>query len=718
MTKKELTGRGARVACVAAASLMLFACRSAEDRTAFEGTTRMEYPQTSRSDQTDVFFGTTVADPYRWLEDPNTPEARAWIEAQNAVTETYLASIPQRAAIRDRLTALWNFERTMPPIKRGGTYLVNRNDGLQNQNVIYAASSLAAEPRVLLDPNQLSKDGTIALSGMNLSPDGKLLAYGITDGGSDWNTWRVRDVATGRDLADTVAWVKFSNASWTHDSAGFYYSRYDAPKPGEALQEANFGHQVWFHRIGTGQEQDLLVFKRSDEKEWNFDAEVTEDGRYLVIKVEKGTQRQNDVFVKDLMTDGPIVELLTGFRAGYDFLGNVGSRFWFMTDGDAPRGRIISLDSSGATRGPVEIVPQAKATLTSARFAGGRIVADYLDDAHSVLKVFELDGRAVGEIPLPGLGTVDLVSSSADDPDVFFRYTSFTDAGAVFRYDVASGKTSLYRAPKVAFDAGDYVTTQVFATSRDGTKVPMFLSHKKGLAPNGNAPVLLYGYGGFNIPLTPSFSVTALVWMEMGGVYAVANLRGGGEYGEAWHEAGTKLRKQNVFDDFIACATSLITTGWTRAGRIAISGASNGGLLVGACLVQRPDLFGACLPAVGVLDMLRFHKFTIGWAWTSDYGSPDDPTEFQALYAYSPYHQLKAGAKYPATLITTGDHDDRVVPAHSFKFGAALQHAQAGSAPTLLRIETRAGHGAGKPTRMRIDEAADQLTFVVRNLGM
>jgi prolyl oligopeptidase len=688
----------------------------------------MPYPPTRRGDQVDDHHGVPVADPYRWLEDADAAETRAWIEAQNRLTFGYLAAIPARDRIRERLTRLWDFERYTLPFQEGGRYFYSRNTGLQNQSVLYVAEALNAEPRVLLDPNPLSADGTVALSGLAVSRDGRFLAYSLSSAGSDWQEWKVRDVATGEDRPDRLQWCKFTGAAWTHDHQGFFYGRYAEPRPGQELQEANYFQKLYYHRLGTTQSEDILVYQRPDQKEWGFGSRVTEDGRYLLIHVWHGTEPRNRVFYKDLQDPqapavsperSPVIELLTEADAEYDFIGSDGPVFWFLTDREAPRRRVIAID----TRRPApeqwqELIPQAAETLQSASAVGERFFASYLKDARAQVRVFALDGTPQGEVALPGLGSVSGFGGKRQDQETFYVFTSFTTPATIYRYDVATGASTIFRQPAVAFNPADFETRQVFYTSRDGTRVPMFLTHRKGLRRDGGNPTYLYGYGGFQASLTPYFSPADLVWMELGGILAIANLRGGGEYGQEWHEAGIKLKKQNVFDDFIAAAEWLIANRYTSPTRLAIGGGSNGGLLVGASMTQRPDLFAAALPAVGVMDMLRFHKFTIGWAWTSDYGSPDNPEEVRALHAYSPLHNLKPGTPYPATLVTTSDHDDRVVPAHSFKFAAALQAAQAGDRPALIRIETQAGHGGGKPTAKIIEEVADRWAFLTRVLAM
>jgi prolyl oligopeptidase len=682
--------------------------------------TPLTYPVTAKVDQTDNYHGTTVADPYRWLEDANSAETHAWVEAENKVTQAYLAGIPQREAIRQRLTQLWNYERYSVPFREGGRYFYSRNDGLQNQSVLYTMKSLADKPRMLLDPNTLALDGTVALSGLEVSPDGKLLAYGIAASGSDWNEWKVRDIESGKDLADHIKWVKFSQTAWTHDSKGFFYSRYDEPKEATKLADVNYFQKLYYHKLGTPQDADVLVYDRPDQKEWGFGGRTTDDGHYLLVTATKGTAHKYRIFYKDLTRkDAKVQPLVDNFDAAYEFIDNVGPVFYFVTDRNAPRQRIIAIDTrKSAEANWKQVLPQGDDTLVSAHMINNQLVAEYLKDAKSVVKVVDLNGKQVREIALPGIGSVSGFPGKRGETETFYSFTGFTTPTTIYRLDMKSGKSEVFRQPKVEFNPADYETRQVFYTSRDGTRVPMFIVSKKGIKLDGTNPTYLYGYGGFNISITPSFSPANLAWMEMGGVYAVANLRGGGEYGEAWHEAGTKLKKQNVFDDFIGAAEWLINNKVTSPAKLSIGGGSNGGLLVGATMTQRPELFRAAIPQVGVMDMLRFHKFTIGWAWTSDYGSADNADEFKALVKYSPLHNIKAGTCYPATMVTTADHDDRVVPAHSFKFAATLQAAQAGSAPVIIRIDTKAGHGAGKPTAKQIEEVADRWGFLAKNLGM
>jgi prolyl oligopeptidase len=657
----------------------------------------LPYPKPRRGDQVDDYHGVKVADPYRWLEDTDSAETHAWVEAENKVTFGYLDQIPYRPAIRERLTKLWNYERFGVPEQEGGRYFYDHNSGLQNQSVLLVAESLSAEPRVLLDPNTLSADGTMALSGHAISDDGKLMAYGIAASGSDWNEWHVRDIDSGKDLADVIHWVKFSGASWTKDDKGFFYSRYDEPKGGASLRDANYFHKLYYHRLGTQQWEDKLIYERPDNKELGFNGSVTDDGHYLIIHVWQGTSPKSRVYYKDLtQPDTQVVRLLDDFDASYNFIDNDGPVFWFHTDLDAPRGRVLAIDIRRPERSNWKtVIPQGADKLESVGVVNNSFLTGYLKDARTEVRVYALDGKFLRNVDLPGIGTAGGFGGKRTDQETFYAFTSFVSPATVFRYDPVAGKSAIFRQPKVDFDPSLYETKQVFYNSKDGTRVPMFLTYKKGLKLDGQNPTLLYAYGGFDISLTPFFSVPNLVWLEMGGIYAQPNLRGGGEYGEEWHLAGTKLQKQNVFDDFIAAAEWLIANKYTSTPKLAASGRSNGGLLIGACETQRPDLFGATLPGVGVMDMLRFHKFTIGWAWTSDYGSSDNPEEFKALYAYSPLHNIKPRTKYPPTFIVTADHDDRVVPGHSFKFAATMQADQAGTAPVLIRVETKAGHGGG-----------------------
>lgn len=677
----------------------------------------MQYPPSKTVDVVDDYHGTTVDDPYRWLEDPDAEDTRAWVQAQNAVTFAYLESLPTRDRLRARLTELWNHERYSTPSRKGSRLFWSKNDGLQNQSVLYVQDD-GAEPRVLLDPNTLSADGTVALGGVGISEDGRYLAWSRSVSGSDWRTWFVRDVETGEDLDDVIEWSKFSGAAWAHDGSGFYYSAYDAPVEGDEFEQANYHQKLWFHRLGTAQSEDVLVYERTDRKEWGFGGGVSEDGDYLLISVWQGTSRKNGFFYRDLAHDGPVVELLDAFDADYSFAGNDGPIFFFRTDLDAPRGRLIAIDTRDpARRNWKEILPEGEDVLQSVDLIADCFVANSMHDAHDRVRLYGLTGEFLREVGLPSLGSVGGFSGKRSDTEAYYSFTSFLHPTVVYRYDFVTGESELFRQPSIDFDFDAYTTEQVFFESKDGTVVPMFLVYRKGLQRNGDNPTLLYGYGGFNVSLTPGFSAARLVWLEMGGVYASVNLRGGGEYGEQWHQAGTLHQKQNVFDDFIAAAEWMIAQGYTRPAKLACQGGSNGGLLVGAVVNQRPELWGAALPAVGVMDMLRFHEFTIGWAWVSDYGSSDDPQQFATLLAYSPYHNLRPG-NYPAVMVTTADHDDRVVPGHSFKYAARLQQVQRGRAPVLIRIETKAGHGAGKPTSKQIEEVVDRLAFLIDNLAM
>jgi len=679
------------------------------------------YPDTARVEHVDDYHGTKVEDPYRWLEDDvrQSKDVADWVAAQNEVTFSYLQSLPDRDRIQSMLTELWDYEKFQAPFKVGGRYFFFKNDGLQNQFVLYTSASLDGERTVLLDPNTWSADGTIALAGMSFSDDGRYMAYAKSVAGSDWRVWHVRDLNTNTDLSDEIKWCKFTSAAWTTDGKGFFYSRYDAPT-GSEFTSVNKFQKLYYHRLGTAQSEDVLVYHRPDEPDWGFGPTVTEDGRYLVITIWAGTGDKYRVMYRDLAEPYAMpVDLISEFENEYTFLGNDGPVFYFKTDVDAPRGRVIAID----TRNPApanwrEVIPQSADTLNGVGLVGNMFVANYLKDAITAVRLFDVSGKLVREVSFPGIGSAGGFGGKRTDTETFYSFSSFATPPSVYRYDMITGESTLLDRATVAMNPDEYVVKQVFYTSKDGTRVPMFICHHKSTTIDGNTPTLLYGYGGFNISLTPSFSVTRLAWMNMGGVYALANLRGGGEYGEEWHQAGTLLNKQNVFDDFISAAEYLQREGYTSPDRLAIQGGSNGGLLVGACMAQRPDLFAVALPAVGVMDMLRFHKFTIGWAWVDDYGSSDDPEQFKALLAYSPYHNLKKGTKYPATLVTTADTDDRVVPGHSFKFLAALQYAQSGDAPVLGRIETKAGHGAGKPTAKIIEEASDVMAFTFHNMGV
>jgi prolyl oligopeptidase len=685
---------------------------------------KLEYPAAKTVSQIDDYHGVSVPDPYRWLENVDSPETSEWIKQQNELTFSILETITVCQHIKERLTELWDFSKAWAPYKKGKWYVQERNSGLQNQNVLYVMESLDAEPRLLLDPNTLSADGTVALTSFAISEDGNWLAYATSASGSDWLTWHIRNVESGKDLDEVIEWSKFSNAAWMPDSSGFYYARYDKPVKGNQFQNTNYNQRVFFHKLNTSQERDELIYERPDQKEWGFFSKVTDDGSYHTLIVWQGTDIRNRFFYRDLRSQHQFVELISELEATYELVGNDGTTFYFFTNLDAPRGQLIAIHIDRPQKENWQtIIPESQAVLEGVVMVNDQFVALYSDDAHHVLRLFNLDGSSDGGIPFPALGSVVQVRElglhgSRTDRELFYAFQSFLYPTTVYRYDFETRSAESIDSPELDFDPTVYETRQVFVPSKDGTKVPMYLTHKKGLKRDGQNPTLLYGYGGFNVSNMPLFEVKRLIWLELGGVYASANMRGGGEYGEAWHQAGMFDRKQNVFDDFIACAEWLIAEKITSTPKLAIEGQSNGGLLVGACMTQRPDLFGACVPQVGVMDMLRFHRFTIGWAWVSDYGSPDDPEQFKTLYAYSPYHNLKPGTAYPATLITTADHDDRVVPGHSFKFAARLQACQSGETPVLIRIQTKAGHGFGKPTTIQIEELADIYTFLVHSLNM
>jgi len=684
------------------------------------------YPVTRKSDVADDYHGTTVADPYRWLEDVDSPETRAWVEAENRVTFAYLEQIPERERIRRRLTELWDYPKYGAPFKKGGRYFFFKNSGLQNQSVLFSQSSLTAQAEVLLDPNTLSPDGTVALSILAFTEDGRTMVYGTSGSGSDWQEFRVRDIATRQDRSDHLKWIKFSSAAWTHDGAGFFYSRYPEPAAGaDPLLQVNHNQKVYYHRLGTEQAADRMIYERPDHPDWGFSVEVSADGRYAVYSVWLGTDRRNRIYYQDLgdpqhpRVEAPVVRLLDDFDASYGFVGNDGPTFFFQTDSNAPRGRVIAVRTTDPTPSAWrELVPQALDVIEGSQIVHNTFVIRYLHDAYSQIRTFALDGTPRGEVPLPTLGSIVQVTGEPRDTEMFYAFTSFLYPTTIFRHDFTTGKSTVFKAPEISFDPTKYETIQVFYTSKDGTRAPMFLTYKKGLRKDGSNATYLYGYGGFNVNMTPGFSIGVLAWLEMGGVYAQAVLRGGSEYGEEWHQAGMLERKQNVFDDFLAAAEYVVAERYTSPAKLAIGGGSNGGLLVGAVVNQRPELFGAVLPAVGVMDMLRFHKFTIGWAWVTEYGSADSVGQFPFLYHYSPIHNVRPGTHYPPTFITTADHDDRVVPGHSFKYAATLQAAQGGPAPVLIRIETKAGHGAGKPTAKVIEEQTDRWAFLVHNLHM
>lgn len=680
----------------------------------------MRPPTTRTVDVVDDYHGTQVADPYRWLEDLDAPEVQAWIAAQNAASEAFLANVPQRETLRARLTELWNFARRSPPKRAGERWLWRLNDGLQNQAVLYVGDGPNEAGRVLLDPNTMSADGTVALGPAAASHDGAYLAYGTSKSGSDWTDWRVLSIEDGRVLDDELHWTKFTGAAWTHDTKGFFYMRYPEPREGEAFEARNVAPELCYHKLGTPQTSDEVVYSRPDEPTWGFDAKVTDDGRYLLISIWAGTDTRNRVAYLDLEDRARGVQpLLMDFDANYAFAANVGTKFFFQTNAKAPRGRVIAFDVTQPDKEAwQEVVAQNADTLESTAGIGGRLVLSYLRDGAHAIVVHGLDGERQNELALPSPCTVDGVSGRLEDPDFHCLVTSFLQPGSIHRCDVAMGSMTEEWRPELPFDATKYTAKQVFYESADGTRVPMFLVHARGLRLRGDNPTYLYGYGGFNVSLTPSFSTALLAWLDLGGVFAQPNLRGGGEYGEEWHQAGMRERKPNVFADFAAAARYLVRNGYTKRERLAIGGGSNGGLLVGAAITKFPDMFAAAVPEVGVMDMLRYHHFTIGWAWAPEYGTADEPEMFSVLRAYSPLHNVKPGNAYPATLILTGDHDDRVLPAHSYKFAAALQQAQAGSAPILLRVDVRTGHGAGKPTTKQIAAEADRWAFLCGALGI
>ncbi|NJC32594.1 prolyl oligopeptidase [Sphingomonas jejuensis] len=681
----------------------------------------LTYPQAARGDVVEEQFGERIADPYRWLEDDvrNAPAVRQWVTAENEVTDAYLATLPGRDLFRQRITQLYDYERFGTPEKKGGKYFYSRNDGLQNQSVLYVRDTLDGEGRILIDPNGWSQDGATALADAQPSEDGTHVAYAIQDGGSDWRTIKVLDVATARPLADEIKWAKFTGLSWAKDGSGFYYSRFPQPAAGQEFQSLNENQAIYFHRVGTTQDQDVQVYATPDRPRLGHGGQVSDDGRWLVITSSEGTDDRYEITLVDLTQPGARPRtLIPGLQNNWSYVGNEGSRFTFVTNKDAPRLRIVTLDVAEANPQPVEIVAQDEAVLDGASMVGGQIITTYLVDAKTEVRRYSSQGQLVGRVELPGIGSAGGFGGENDDPETFFSFTSFATPTTIYRYDVRTGQATPWAQPQVAFNPDDYEVSQRFYQSKDGTRVPMFVVHRRGVDLSRGAPTLLYGYGGFNISMLPGFSATRLAWLEQGGVLAVANLRGGGEYGKAWHDAGRLANKQNVFDDFIAAGEYLVREGITSPQQLAIQGGSNGGLLVGAVVNQRPDLFAAALPAVGVMDMLRFNRFTAGRYWVDDYGYPDREADFRVLRSYSPYHNIRSGVQYPAILVTTADTDDRVVPGHSFKYTAALQHADIGDRPHLIRIETRAGHGAGKPTDKIIEEAADLWAFAARWTGM
>lgn len=680
---------------------------------------RIEYPVTKTVDVVEDYHGTMVADPYRWMEDESAEDLKSWIEAQNKITSNYLEKFSGREKIKNRLSELWNFPRYSVPQKRGGKYFYSKNDGLQNQSVLYVQETLGGESKLIIDPNRLSEDGTVALSNQVLNQDGTLLAYGLSRSGSDWQEIRIRDIVTGKDYEDVIQWAKFAGIAWTLDKKGFFYNRYPDPTTVPKGKES-FHNKVYYHRLGTPQSRDQLVYERPDAPELGFSPQISEDGKYVVLSVFKGTDRENRLYYRDVNSKGTFVRLIDEADANYRFLGSLGSVFFIRTDLGAPRGKVVAIDVTKPQRNNwKEIIPQTENVLSSITIVNNQFVVSYLKDVHHVVKIYTLDGVYVKDIKLPGMGTVSGFSGRGADTEMFFSFTSFLYPPTVFRYDFKEGALSILHPSQLKFDVTQYETKQIFYESKDGTRVPLFITYKKGIKQNGNNPVLLFGYGGFNVSMNPSFSVQRLVWLENGGIYAHAILRGGSEYGEEWHQAGMLGKKQNVFDDFIAAAEWLIENKYTKPSKLAIMGISNGGLLVSACMLQRPDLFGAVICSVPVTDMLRYHKFTVGRFWIGEYGNAEtNPDHFKFLYTYSPLHNVKEGVSYPPILTLTADHDDRVVPAHAMKFAATLQVADSGPSPKLVRIETKAGHGGGKPVSKQIDEWTDIYSFLMKTFDM
>ncbi|MBA7540227.1 Prolyl endopeptidase [subsurface metagenome] len=693
----------------AIAFILLFSCTQSG----------LDYPETRMSDKTDDYFGTEVADPYRWLEDDNSEETTEWVKAQNLVTFSYLERIPFREKVKERLTEVWNYPRVSAPWKDGGYYFFTKNDGLQNQSVYYMQKDLESEPELFLDPNELSEDGTVALTNFELSKDGKYFGYGISRGGSDWRELYVRDMATGEDMDDHIMWAKFSGISWYKN--GFFYSSYPEPKEGDVLKGENKNNKVYYHLVGTNQEEDKLIYEDPDHPEWGFYVSVTEDQKYLVLSTNESTSGNALAFKESKNESKEFTKIVSNFDNNFWALDHVNGSLLVITDYQASNYKLIAIDVNN----PAEenwkdvITERPDMVLQNVTIGGDKLIASYLKDAHSRIEIFNINGEFLYELELPALGSLRGFSAKKDENTAFYTFTSFTYPPVVYKYDIQNNKSELYYTTELDFVSEDYVTKQVFYESKDGTKIPMFIVYKKDIELDGNNPTLLYGYGGFNISRTPGFNTAHVIWLENGGVYALANIRGGGEYGEKWHQAGTKMNKQNVFDDFIFAAKYLINENYTNPGKLAIQGGSNGGLLVGAVINQAPELFRVALPAVGVMDMLRYHKFTIGRYWATDYGTSEDNEEmFKYLYAYSPLHSIKEGAEYPAVMATTADHDDRVVPAHSFKYISTLQERYNGKNPVLIRIETKAGHGGGKPTSKRIEEAADLWSFTFYNMGI
>ena len=678
----------------------------------------LSYPVTKKVDTVDVYFGTEVPDPYRWLEDDNSDETKEWVKAENEVTFAYLSKIPFRQKIKERLTQIWDYPKKSAPFKQGGRWFVSKNDGLQNQSAYYMLDSLGGREKLILDPNTLSDDGTVALTNFKVSKDGKYLAYGIAKAGSDWNEFFVMNLETGEKLADRIQWVKFSGISWLND--GFYYSRYPAPEEGNALKGVNEDSKVYYHIVGTEQSEDKLYYEDTSHPDWGFGAYLTEDEKYMIISVTESTSGNAFYIKNEEISNSQIIKVVEDFDYDFSVIDHDNGSLLVMTNYQAPKYKIISIDPNNIDRENwKDVIPEQEEVLTSISIVGGKIIAQYMKDAHDIAKVYDIKGTYLYDIDLPIIGSLSGFGGKKEDTFTFYTLTSFTSPSVVYKYDIKNNTSEFYQKSAIDFDGSEYVTKQIFYESKDGTKVPMFIVHKKDIEYDGTNPTLLYGYGGFNISLTPSFSIRNTIWLENGGVYALANLRGGGEYGEDWHKAGTLMQKQNVFDDFIAAAEYLINENYTSADKLAIMGGSNGGLLIGAVLNQRPELFKVAFPAVGVMDMLRYHKFTIGRYWATDYGtSEDSPEMFNYLLNYSPVHTIKSNVEYPAVMVTTADHDDRVVPAHSFKYIATLQEKYKGKNPVLIRIETNAGHGAGTPTSKYIEEYTDYWSFAFYNMGI
>lgn len=708
-----------KIACICVAAVMTSACSQQEETIhPKEEMTLKAYPETHKGDHVDVYFGQEVADPYRWLEDDLSEETKQWVEAENEVTFDYLSQIPYRDAIRERLQKLWNYEKYSAPFVRGDYTYFFKNDGLQNQSVLYRTKKDDDKEEVFLDPNKFSEDGTASLAGISFTKDGSLVAYQISEGGSDWTSVVVMKTDDLTLVGDTLVDIKFSGLAWQGND-GFYYSSYDKPEEGSALSGMTDMHKLYFHTLNTPQDDDPLVFGGESFKRRYIGAGLTEDERFLVVTAANATSG-NELFIKDLENpESDFVTIVDNYELNHDVLDNDGDKLIIYTNLDAPNGKLVTVDvKNPSPENWTDLIPETENVLSPA-IGGDKIFATYLQDAVSVVKQYNREGELEREIDLPGKGSVSGFSAKKDAEDLYYTYTSYIDPGTIFKYDIASGESEVYKEAEIDFDLSDYESKQVFYESKDGTKIPMMITYKKGIELDGSNPTLLYGYGGFNISLTPSFSTSNIILLEQGGIYAVANLRGGGEYGQNWHLAGTQMKKQNVFDDFIAAAEYLISEKYTSSENLAIAGGSNGGLLVGASMTQRPELFKVAFPAVGVLDMLRYHKFTAGAGWAYDYGTADDNEEmFQYLHTYSPYHALKEGTAYPATMVTTADHDDRVVPAHSFKFAARLQEYHSGENPVLIRIDTNAGHGAGKSTAMVIEEQTDKWSFMFQNMGV